>query len=342
MELYVIRSDLDLVLTNLKISMLSVVCIVKVNTFVLWQSNWREVLDYVTAADNFERETRDPVRKNVVNSYTKYCRRITYFYWALVFTTFLTTTLTPLMRYLSSSNFRENLRNGTENFPHIFSSWMPFDKYHSPGCWITVIWHTVLCAYGAGIMAAYDTCIVVIMVFFGGKLDLLRERCKDMFGEYGSSINHREFEEYVRQLHTIHVMLIKYSRLFNSLLSPVMFFYMVMCSLMLCASAYQLTSAQNAAQKLLMAEYLIFGIAQLFVFCWHSNDVLIKNENMTLGPYESVWFTSRSRQQKDVLLLSGQLRITNIFTAGPFAHLTLPTFINILKGAYSYYTLLRK
>ncbi|XP_050676140.1 uncharacterized protein LOC126973069 [Leptidea sinapis] len=28
------------------------------------------------------------------------------------------------------------------------------------------------------------------------------------------------------------------------------------------------------------------------------------------------------------------------FTAGPFTNLTVATFINILKGAYSYYTLL--
>ncbi|CAB3234292.1 unnamed protein product [Arctia plantaginis] len=341
MELYVIRSNLGLVLTNLKISMLSVVCVIKANTFVLWQTNWREVLEYVTSADKFERQNQDPIRSTIINSYTSYCRRLTYFYWSLVYTTFLTTTLTPLMRYVSSSTFRENMRNGTEDFPHIFSSWMPFDKYHSPGCWITVVWHTLLCAYGAAVMAAYDTSIVVIMVFFGGKVDLLQERCKQMFmTEYG--ITNRDFKEVMRQLHEIHVMLIKYSRLFNSLLSPVMFIYIVMCSLMLCASAYQLTSATNAAQKLLMAEYLIFGVAQLFLFCWHSNGVLIKNENLSMGPYDSEWWTTNYKQQKEVLILAGQLRTKNIFTAGPFANLTLATFINILKGAYSYYTLLRK
>nr|AII01056.1 odorant receptor [Dendrolimus houi] len=341
MELYVIRTDLDLVLTNLKISMLSVVCIVKANTFFFWQRDWREVFQYVTEADKFERNSRDPVKQRIINTYTRYCRRLTYCYWALVFTTFLTTTLTPLMRYLTSSTFKESYHNGTEPFPHIFSSWMPFDKYNFPGSCITVIWHTVLCAYGAVIMSAYDTCVVVIMVFFGGKIDLLRERCKQIFGD-SNEVDEIEFRNTIRQLHRIHIMLLKYTRLFNSLLSPVMFFYMVMCSLVLCASAYQLTSAQNAAQKLLMAEYLVFGIAQLFLFCWHSNDVLIKNQNVTLGPYESNWWTATLQQRKDVLILSGQLRINNVFTAGPFTRLTLPTFITILKGAYSYYTLLRK
>lgn len=209
MELYVIRSDLDLVLTNMKISMLSVVCVVKSNTFVFWQKHWREVIDYVTEADKFERQSEDPVNTNIITTYTRYCRRLSYFYWALVFTTFLTTTGSPLMRYLTSSTFRENLRNGTEPFPHIFSSWMPIDKYHSPGCWITVVWHTLLCLYGAAIMAAYDTCVVVIMVFFGGKLDLLRERCKQMFRSYETAITDDECKEVVQQLHDIHVAMIK-------------------------------------------------------------------------------------------------------------------------------------
>lgn len=209
MELYVIRSDLDLVLTNMKISMLSVVCVVKVHSFIFWQKYWCEVLDYVTEADKFERLSGDPIKTKIVDTYTKYCRRLSYFYWAIVFTTFWTTTGTPLMTYVSSSTFREDMRNGTEPFPHIFSSWMPFDKYHSPGCWITVVWHILLCAYGAAIMAAYDTCIVVIMVFFGGKLDLLRERCKQMFGPYGTVIRDKKCKEMVRELHDIHVTMIK-------------------------------------------------------------------------------------------------------------------------------------
>ncbi|KOB69861.1 Odorant receptor [Operophtera brumata] len=294
MELYVIRSDLDLVLTNLKISMLSVVCVFKANTYMLWQNSWKEVFSYVTEADKFERNNQDVPKVKIINTYTKYCRRLTYFYWGLVFTTFLTTVFQPLAEYLTLSSLREGFHNGTEGFPHIFSSWMPFDKENSPGCWITVVWHTLICAYGASVVAAYDASVVVIMVFFGGKLDLLRERCKQMLGQSGAGISNGESDAVVKELHQIHVQFLKHSRLFNSLLSPVMFFYMVMCSLMLCASAYQLTS-----------------------------------ERVALGPYESEWWNATLQQRRDVLILSGQLRITNIFSAGPFTDLTLSTFITM-------------
>lgn len=209
MELYVIRSDLDLVLTNLKISMLSVVCVFKANTYMLWQKSWKDVFRYVTEADMFERNNQDVPKVKIVNTYTKYCRRLTYLYWALVFTTFLTTVFQPLMGYLTSSNLREGFHNGTEGFPHIFSSWMPFDKENSPGCWITVAWHTLICAYGASVVAAYDASVVVIMVFFGGKLDLLRERCKQMLGQSSAGISNSESDAVVKELHQIHVQLLK-------------------------------------------------------------------------------------------------------------------------------------
>nr|AIT71995.1 olfactory receptor 29 [Ctenopseustis obliquana] len=342
MELYVIRSNQELVLLNLKISMLSIVNMTKANTFVIWQSNWRQVIDYITNADNFERDNQDEAKGKIINSYTKYCRRVTYLYWVLVFSTLISVITTPLMKWYLSYDYREAYKNGTEVFPHIFVSWMPIDKESSPGSWITVLWHSCICAYGASTMAAYDTSVMVILVCFGGKLDLLRIRCKEMFGVIEEAISDEEAEAVVRQLHEIHVQLLKHSRMFNSVLSPVMFVYVVMCSLMICASAFQLTSATNNTQKILTAEYLIFGIAQLFMFCWHSNDVIYKSQQVIMGPYESKWWAVGLQQRKNMLILQGQLKIMHIYTAGPFTDLTLATFVSILKGAYSYYTLLRE
>nr|XP_026486057.1 odorant receptor 49b-like [Vanessa tameamea] len=340
-ELYMIRSDLDLVITNLKVSIVSVICIVKTNTFIFWQSSWKEVIDYVTEADNDERQDSDTTMGHILSSYTKYCHRLVKCYWILLLSTFFCVTGTPLIRYLSSSNYRNAISNGTEPFPHIFSSWVPFDKYSFPGCWVTVCLHIFICAYGAMIMTAYDTIALVTMVFFGGKLELLRERCKKMFGCDGLGVTDEQARTALRDVHIVHVHLIKYSRLFDSLLSPVMFLYVVMCSFMLCASAFQLTLATNTTQKLLMAQYLIFGIVVPFMFCWHSNNVLEQSNQAIMGPYESEWWVIGSKQRKDVLILTEQLKIFQAYSAGPFNKLTLSTFVSILKGAYSYYALLR-
>nr|QEI46857.1 odorant receptor 41 [Galleria mellonella] len=341
-ELYVIRSDINLVISNLMITMMSEVCFLKADSCVFWQKQWRELIDYITEADKFERDNSDQVKRKIFDKYKTYCRKISYSYWAITFTTFIVLISTPLIHFLPFPSQNEVPQNRTEVFSPIFSSWMPFDKYSSPGCWITALWHISLCASGGLSMTAYDCSSIVIMMFFECKLDLFRQRCREMLGSNDKAISDQDAEIVIRQLHKIHIKIIKYMRLFNSLLSPLMFFYIFNCSLMLCACGYQITSTSNAAQRLLVGEYFVFGIAQLFVFCWHSNKVIVKIDSLMYGPFESNWCPASVRQKKYVLFLSGQLRIQHIFTAGPFTNLTLSTFITILKGAYSYYMLLRK
>ncbi|VVC89369.1 unnamed protein product, partial [Leptidea sinapis] len=290
-ELYVIRSDFTQVLTNLKISMLSIVCIVKSNSFFLWQGKWKEVIDYVTEADKCERDDKDTLIEKIIKKYTSYCRYLVNFYWCLVAITAVTVIGTPLIRYVSSETYRQALQNGTELFPHIFSAWTPWDRYQSPGTWVNLIFQTMMCICGAGIMANFDTCTLVIMVFFGGKFELLKARCEIIFtGD--TMISDEEGNTRIHQLHAVHVALMKHIRIFDSLLSPVMFFYVV-------------------------------------------------SSNVSLGPYQSAWWQTSVPQRRNILNLLGQLRATHTFHAGPFTDLTLSTFVSILKGAYSFYTLLK-
>ncbi|CAH2107863.1 unnamed protein product [Euphydryas editha] len=114
-----------------------------------------------------------------------------------------------------------------------------------------------------------------------------------------------------------------------------------MFSIMLCASIFQITIATTTTQKLLILQYFLFAISSIFVFCWHSNKVLEQSQQVFMGPYESEWWKMGAKQRKEVLILTGQLKLFPIFSAGPFNKLTVSTFVTILKGAYSYYTLLR-
>lgn len=206
-QLFVIISDLDLALTNLEISMLSTICCSKCYSFVFCQERWIEVIEYITESDLFERQIADPIRKEIIDKYTKYSRTVTYYYWVLVFITTLVVFGTPVGQYIGSHH-NESL-NTTEPFPHIFISWMPFDKEHFPGSWATICWHSLFTIYGALTIASFDTSVVVMMVFFGGKLDLLRERCKQMLGSDGIPISDEEAIERIRELHQTHVDIMK-------------------------------------------------------------------------------------------------------------------------------------
>lgn len=202
MEIYIVRTDLNQVIEHVKTSLLTIAYVIKSNAFEKY--TWKQVLDYITEADEYKRVQKD--RGEIIARYTKYCRRVTDILWILTHVTYVTLVCTPLLKLLSSQNLRKSLHNGTELYPHILSTWMPINKNHYSGFWITSIWHYV---YGCEVAAAYDTMTIIIMSFFGGKLDLLIELAKLKLGTPGSRIGDDEAAKTMQHLHHGHVLRLK-------------------------------------------------------------------------------------------------------------------------------------
>ncbi|XP_047537546.1 odorant receptor 49b-like [Vanessa atalanta] len=342
-ELWYIRSNLEMALRNLSVTMLSTVCVVKAGTFIAWQKYWKNIFENVSMLEKEQKNKRDDIINRIIKKYTGYSRTVIYFYWCLVTVTVITVILAPLVIYLSSSKRREEIRNGTAAYPEIMSSWAPFDKTRGFGYVILVTIHTLICFYGGGIVANYDANAVVLITFFSGQLEILKSNCERLFGDGQEQVSYVEAVRRIQDCHQHHVILIKYTKILNSLLSPVMFLYVIICSFMFCASAVQLTTeGTTSMQQVWIAEYLIALVVQLFLYCWHSNKVLYMSKTVDEGVYASAWWSQSVSVRRCVLLLSGQLNKTIRFTAGPFTELTVATFVAILKGSYSYYTLLSK
>nr|QIJ45820.1 olfactory receptor [Glyphodes pyloalis] len=180
-ELWIIRSDLNLALRNLSVTMLSTVCVVKAGTFVVWQKTWKNVIQYVSSEEKRQLAKNDRQTNEIIEKYTQYSRRVTYFYWSLVAATVMTVIFAPLAAFLSSSSNRALINNGSAPYPEILSSWVPFDRRRGLGYWISVVEHSLICFYGGGVVATYDSNAVVLMSFFAGQCQLLRVNCSRLF-----------------------------------------------------------------------------------------------------------------------------------------------------------------
>nr|AZB49425.1 olfactory receptor 11 [Heortia vitessoides] len=341
-DIWFIKSDLQFLLTNLKITMLATISIIKVYTFISWRNSWSSIMDYVTKADIAQRNTDDSNKIKKIANVTTYCRKITYSYWILMYTTVVIVIFQPIFKYFFSPIYRENVKNGDGTYLQVISSWVPFDKNKLPGYLAASVYQTYASIYGGGWITAFDSNAIVIMVFFNTELELLRMDCANIFGTIDAPVSDEIAKERIKDCHRRHVDLVKYSRLFDSCLSSIMLLYMFVCTVMLCVTGFQITSETSAMQQFLTAEYLIFGIAQLFIYCWHSNNVFYASLLLNLGPYESLWWSRAVSHRKSLYILTAQLDKEIVFSAGPFTKLTVATFINILKGAYSYYTILSK
>nr|ARO76419.1 odorant receptor 13 [Conogethes punctiferalis] len=341
-DVWFVKNDLNLLLNNLKITMLATMSVIKVTTFLTWQKHWQGIIDYVTRADLAQRVTTDETKNDLLAKYTSYCRKITYSYWSLMYTTVVIVMFQPVFKYFLSSSYRENVKMGTESYLQVVSSWLPFNKNTIPGHLAASAIQSYAAIYGGGWITSFDSNAMVIMVFFRTELELLKIDCANIFGSNDAQVSDGVAFKRLVECYKRHVELVKYSKLFDSCLSPIMLLYMFVCSVMLCVTAYQITSETSAMQRFLTTEYLVFGVAQLFIYCWHSNDVLYASLQLSQGPYESTWWMRHVSHRKNLFLLTGQFGKTIVFSAGPFTKLTVATFISILKGAYSYYTLLSK
>ncbi|CAK1545469.1 unnamed protein product [Leptosia nina] len=204
-ELWFIRSKLDLALRNLSVSMLSTVCVVKAGTFIYRQRDWCSIINFVSSIEF--KQSKDT--KHIRDAYKKYSRNVTYFYWSLVTATVFTVILAPLMSFLSSSGYRERIRNGAAPYPEIMSSWAPFDKSKDFGYKVMLLEHTLICFYGGGIVATYDSNAVVLMTFFSGQLELLKFKCSRLFGDGSRDISEEEAIVKIRECHDHHIDLVK-------------------------------------------------------------------------------------------------------------------------------------
>ncbi|XP_068619599.1 odorant receptor 4-like [Battus philenor] len=342
-ELWIIRSNLEAALRNLSVSMLSSVCVVKAGTFIFWQKHWKDVFEYVSRLEKDQMSKRDKKTNRIINEYIIYTRKVTYIYWCLVTATVFSVIFAPLATFISSSTYKTSIRYETKAYPEIMSSWVPFNKSNGIGYWILILEQSMICFYGGGIVANYDSNAIVLMSFFTGQLKLLKSNCERLFENDDKHVNYEESIKKIRECHVHYLNLIKYSSILNSLLSPVMFMYVIICSLMICASAIQLTTnGTTRMQQIWIAEYLLALIAQLFFYCWHSNKVSLMSLRIDDSVYASAWWSQNVRVRRNVSILMQSVRKKIIFTAGPFTTLSVSTFVAILRGSYSYYTLLSK
>ncbi|XP_047519243.1 odorant receptor Or2-like [Pieris napi] len=335
-DLFYVKASLDLLLTNLKFSMQGAINMCKVWSFIAWQKDWRAVCDYVTRADIANRSSLDPKKKKNIEGFTKYCRIVIYTYGTFTFATGFVVIFQPGFKYLLSSTYRENVKAGREDYMQVISSWVPFNKHEMPGYFFACVIQGLGTFVAAGWITSYDVIALSIMIFIRAELEALKIDTVAIFDASESDAIDR-----IRDCHKRHIELIHYSELYNSCTSPILLLYTFICTVILCSTAYQITNLETSTmQQLMTVVYLMFGVAQLFLYSWHSNDVLYASMDLIRGPYESKWWTQSPSHQRNLFILVVQLSKTIIFTAGPFTNLTVATFINILKGAYSYYTLL--
>nr|AIT69889.1 olfactory receptor 35 [Ctenopseustis herana] len=306
--------------------------IIKTTLFQKDYSKWKELISYMSSTERRQISEDESEVEEIMDIYIKRGRRVTYFFWALAFFSNFSIFSEPYQK-------NQTIENGTDVYVKIFNFVTPFNQDVPPGYYVSMVIQTVLGHIVSAYVVAWDTLVVSTMIFFAGQLKISRIYCVRVIEAGSAEQSHRN----IVMCHQFHVSLVKYQKLFNSLISSVMFVYLVVVSVNLGVCIIQLSQLKDDLAALMASVlFVVACLIQLLIFYWYGSQVTEESVLVSYGIFESDWFKMDAKVLKEVLLLQLATSKRLVFRAGPFNEMSLTTFVAILRSSYSFYTLLNE
>ncbi|KAJ8730859.1 hypothetical protein PYW08_002272 [Mythimna loreyi] len=233
-------------------------------------------------------------------------------------------------------------------YPHILPVWALLDDLSIYGYIATVVGEFISAVYCVCVHVAFDMTAIGIMIFVCGQFSMLRDYSSRIGGK-GKRCNiskrrdNRAHFRIVRCQQT-NILLINSITELDKLLSNIIGVYYLLATLTLCSVAVRLQGGHLSKMQLVMLiQYMCGTLTQLFLFCRYGDAVLHESSmGMGEGPFAAAYWCLSSRIRRELILLSAGMINPRHLHAGPFNFLDLPSFIQVVQAAYSYYAVLAK
>ncbi|XP_014611760.1 PREDICTED: odorant receptor 13a-like [Polistes canadensis] len=212
----------------------------------------------------------------------------------------------------------------------------PFDIRTSPGHEIGFVIEACSIFFGVTAILAIDTIIVSIC-----NLILLQLEILSMNFQYCSTAEIR-FEKFFKQYIQHHQRLLNMINDLNDLFSSSMLVQMFSSTSMICLTGFQaIVVAGQDSNFWKYSIYLGAAISQLLYICWIGNEVITHSTLLVDAQWLSQWHNQPLDRTANLLIISSMFSQKPLkLKAGKFYILSLETFINIMKGSYSFFALL--
>lgn len=202
---YYIINDKNILISNIKITTATVLCMLKFFSYMFFEKRWRIVINYSSRAEMRDRLISKTYKdmKVIIHKYTLYSRILSYVYLIMITATIVLIILQPLLKFITSSVYREEISKGITSEP-IIKSWTPWDRTTVWGNSISYVLEVLATSYTGVMILGFDTTAIVLMAFFGGQIDLLKCRCVNIFESTDEIARKR-----IAECHLIYLDLIK-------------------------------------------------------------------------------------------------------------------------------------
>ncbi|XP_043287647.1 odorant receptor Or1-like [Venturia canescens] len=124
--------------------------------------------------------------------------------------------------------------------------------------------------------------------------------------------------------------------------TSILFQCFVNCAI-ICLAAFHITQMEVFAPAEILGTglYLCGMTYQIFIYCWHGNELALHSERVAFAAYSGNWwkFDRRFNSTLKILMIRSQRPL--FLTAGKIMIVSLETFTSILRMSYSLFTVLQ-
>ncbi|XP_063822434.1 odorant receptor 94b-like [Ostrinia nubilalis] len=238
---------------------------------------------------------------------------------------------------------------GNEDYekPHVLPGWAPFDSWSFIGYLTNVAVETISATYCVLVHITFDLTSIGVMIFICGQFSLIRDYSSHTGGS-GASCNlskRREDRAHHRIIicHKTHCLLMNTCDELGKQLQNILGVYFSVATLTLCSVAVRLNSELSRMELASLLQFMCATLTQLYLFCHFGHNVLHQSSiGMGDGPFGAAYWCLSPRIRQELVILGMGMMMPRYFKAGPFISVDLPSFVQVLRTAYSYYAVIRK
>ncbi|KAL0112576.1 hypothetical protein PUN28_012112 [Cardiocondyla obscurior] len=136
---------------------------------------------------------------------------------------------------------------------------------------------------------------------------------------------------------------IRYAKTVNIVFNEILFFQFFGSIIVLCTSVYFLSKhIKDLSAIIFLLMYTVCMFAQIFVYCWAGNEVILKSANTGEAIYCMDWPSLSVNEKKELMMIMARCEIPIQFTSSFLVTMSLQSYGSILKTSYSAFNLLQK
>ncbi|XP_043480579.1 odorant receptor 9a-like [Leptopilina heterotoma] len=277
-------------------------------------------------------QPRDDFELKILQETSHTCRLYTILYLILINISSLSVLLFPPSR--------------RSNFPLPFKVWTPYNLSCKSLYFFTYIHQGFATTLAASVTSSIESLALILILQICTQYEILVHRLNFISRltprNEQDSLTHQCQLKIVKNCVQHHIHILSMGDKLNELFSVVIFVQFFGSMISLSAVIYQLSKLSLADPKSWGLLFLLStSLTQIYIYCYYGEKITSKSLSIMDKIYEIKWLTIKSRTKRDLILIMIRASRPFKFMGFKIIIMSIETFFQVVKSAYSAYNLLK-